>query len=96
MCLHVQPLSIYTYKIETFEAPTNFHVSTILKKKHLKKKKHNKSFLKPDALPFPCAMLCHLFPAFLYQLLLYQLLLDQTHGKPTTSITSKDPQTRKL
>ena len=90
MCLHVQPLSIYTYKIETFEAPTNFHVSTILKKKHLKKKR-NKSFLKPDALPFPCAMLCHLFPAFLYQLLLYQLVLNQTiqtHSKPTASIAS--------
>ncbi|KAM4089264.1 hypothetical protein ACB094_07G137200 [Castanea mollissima] len=27
-------------------------------------------------------MLCHLFPAFLCQLLLYQLLLEQTHGKP--------------
>ena len=28
------PSSIYTYKTEAFEAPTNFHVSTILKKKH--------------------------------------------------------------
>ena len=44
-------LSIYTYKTETFEAPTDFHVSIILKKK---KKKHNKTFLNPDsAFPFP-------------------------------------------
>ena len=78
-------LSIYTYKTKTFEVSTNFHVSTILKKKKhkTKKKKRNKSFLKSDALPFPCVMLYHLYPAFLYQ-----LLLDQTHGKPTASITS--------
>ena len=45
-------LSIYTYKTETFEAPTNFHVSIILKKK-----KHNKTFLNPDfAFPFHKAM----------------------------------------
>ena len=48
---------IYIYKIEAFEAPTIFHVSTILKKKkkHKKKnffetekKKKKKSFPKPD------------------------------------------------
>ena len=39
--------SIYTYRTETFEAPTIFNVSTILKKIY------NKTFLKPDpdALP---------------------------------------------
>ena len=36
-------LYIYIYKTETFETPTIFHVSTILKKK-----KHNKTFLKPN------------------------------------------------
>ena len=45
-------LSIYTYKTETFEAPTDFHVSIILKKK-----KRNKTFLKPNsAFPFHKAM----------------------------------------
>ena len=40
-------LSIYTYKTETFETPTIFHVSKILKNIY------NKTFLKPDpdALP---------------------------------------------
>ena len=42
--------SIYTYKTEAFEAPTDFHVSIIFKKK----KKRNKTFLNPDsAFPFP-------------------------------------------
>ena len=34
--------SIYTYRTETFETPTIFNVSTILKKIY------NKTFLKPD------------------------------------------------
>ena len=54
---------------EISDATTNFH-GTILKKKNIKKS--NKIFLKLDALPFPFpfpfTMLCHLFPAFLYQL----------------------------
>ena len=79
------------YKTEASESPTIFHISIILKKK-----KRNKTFIKPepDALPFPFTMLCLLFTVFLYQLLLYQLLFDQTHDKPTAKhrISSKDPQ----
>ena len=41
-------MCVYIYKTEVFEAPTIFHLSIILKKK-----KCNKTFLKPDsAFPF--------------------------------------------
>ena len=38
--------AIYTYKIETFQAPTNFHISTIFikRKKHKTKKNIIKVF----------------------------------------------------
>ena len=41
-------LSIYTYKTETFEAPTDFHVSIIFKKK-----KNVIKLFKIPTLPFP-------------------------------------------
>ena len=34
--------NLYIYKTETFEASTNFHVSTMLKKKKKKKQKQKK------------------------------------------------------
>ena len=51
---------IYIYIIETFEAPTIFHVSTVFKKQ--KKKKEN-TFLKPD-FAFTLHGTVHSIPAF--------------------------------
>ena len=42
VCMGYMLVNIYIYIIKAFEAPTIFHVSTVLKKKHKCKKKNKK------------------------------------------------------
>ena len=60
VCLsrHLQS-SIYTYKIETFEAPTIFHISTILKNNN--NNNNNKTFLKPELNSLPSTTILFFF-----------------------------------
>ena len=73
MLCHLFPAFLYQLLLnQTHEKPTAKH--RIVSKDHRFLNENppypqNKSFLKPDTLPFPFMMLCHLFHAFLYQLI---------------------------
>ena len=62
--------NLYIYKTEAFEAPTIFHVSTVLKKKNINEKiiiiSKEKRFLKPDKILSTLLPLSHPFSVLPY------------------------------